>query len=347
MKAVLSEKEKRILTQVVAHPDWTDRQVSDATGINRNTAAFLRNRLVKDKMIVPRYLPDPRAIKAELMVVIYTEFNPAISDEERIAKTGTAVDAYDEIFYSLGEGRHGFSISLSENYTEISKINERRIATYAENDFLESKHPVMVILPLERTVVWSFFDFAPLLTYKFMPEGEYTEIREKIDPYTEEPKLSPNEADVLVRLMEADVPHDEALAHELGVSRKTIHNIKKRLLDKGIIKKVYMPDLARLGFSLMHLCHVKLNPRYELDMDDLGAMAPPSAIFAAVGKYDVVFISPFWDYSDYNNFYNRYTQDLKLRGIIKEDPVNRIFTFDDMKMIKFLEFRPLVEKMLM
>jgi len=99
----------------------------------------------------------------KMLVVIYTNFSPLIPLEERVKITGKTIEVFDEIFFSAGEQDKGFSLSLSQDYATIGKINDIRTQTFGGRGLLEEEYPSMVVFPFEISKVYRFLDFAPLL----------------------------------------------------------------------------------------------------------------------------------------------------------------------------------------
>jgi hypothetical protein len=95
------------------------------------------------------------------------QFNPVIPLKERVETTKRTIEVFDEIFFSVGEEEKGFSISLSQNYTNIGRINEIRTETFGKLGLLEKEYPHEVIFPFETSHIHTFFDFSSVLQKLF------------------------------------------------------------------------------------------------------------------------------------------------------------------------------------
>ena len=163
----LTQKEKLMLYGIAKYPNLTDKQLSQVLKLKQSTVTSIRNRLKNygyfRKLIIPRL----QNMGCQMLVSIYTSFSPLIPLEERVDITGSAIEVFEEIFFSVGEQDKGFSLSLSKDYATIGKINDIRTQTFGGRALLEEEYPNMVVFPFDISKIYRFFDFSPLLKKSF------------------------------------------------------------------------------------------------------------------------------------------------------------------------------------
>lgn len=346
-KRSLSQNERMIMASMLRDPLLIDRERGEELGISGNTTATIRKRLLANDYIRFYYLPNPDFLGCELIVLIYSEFNPAIPDEERIRVTSRFIDSFPEIFLSMGEGHQGFSLSLAKNYTEIAKVNNDRIKLYASHRFIENTPPMMVIFPNEITYLNRFFDYFPLINAD-LETGLPQKKKRKHRVERSINDLSRNEQSVFRALLEAPGETDEAVSRGLPVSRKTVSNCRRRFIANHYMEPVYVPNLSLLGFSILAMIHTRFNPRRPCDNKkrDNMPIVRDSAFFSINGMYDQLVLSAHKSYEVYQEELNRMVQEYKERDMLQDIPAARIYTTGRMKVIKDLTFVPNVEKMI-
>ncbi len=167
MLSNLSRNEGLVLWGLTVYPTLTDIEVSKKLDMPHSTFSTIRKRLQKNGYYTTVRIPMVQCLGAEMLAVLYTFFNPAISVEERAVITTKTIEIFEEIFYSVGETHKGFSVSFSGNYTAIGQITERRIETFAKEGLLDIQQPKEVIFPFEISQIPLFFDFDELLEDAF------------------------------------------------------------------------------------------------------------------------------------------------------------------------------------
>jgi len=347
VKKGLSNNEKLVLASMVRDPLLTDRERGEQLGISGNTTATIRKRLLANDYLRFVYLPNPNFMGCELIAVIYSEFNPGITDEKRIDVTSSVIDSVPEIFLSIGEGHQGFSLSLAKNYTDIARVNNERINLYASHRFIENVPPTMVIFPNDLSSIDSFFDYFPLLNRELGTElPARSRERVKLDRRISE--LSKNEQAAYTELIKHPGETDETVSRDLPVSRKTVSNCRRRFVSGGYMEPVYIPNLYALGIAIMAMIHTRFNPRNPCDpgSKDRKPIVHDSAFFSIAGMYDQFTLSAHKSYEVYQEELNQMVQEYKARDMLQDIPAARIYTTTKMKIIKDLSFVPNVEKMI-
>lgn len=346
MNDSLSKNEKKVLYYMFKRPLLNNRELAQEIGMNQSTLASIRQRLHKSGFYKTVRIPMMQDLGCEMLVVIHTEFNPAIPLEQRVKTTRKSIEVYDELVYSVGETHKGFSISLVGDYTAVSRINDIRTETFAKMSLLEGNFPNEVVMPFAISRIDRFMDFGQMLAEAF-------EIEEKIksEPLFVPSKkilLSKTEKLVYLGLVEHPEMTDTELGRVLPVSRHTVAAIRKRLEGQGLIRTVLVPDLRMLGFKVICFYHVKYSPKKPLDITtaETSPIMNNNTFFMASRKYETIMLSAYTDYDVAKMDNMRKVQFLKENGYIETMPTIHEYSVNNMAIIKDLTFGPITKKIL-
>jgi hypothetical protein len=284
-----------------------------------------------------------------MLVIIYTSFNPVIPLEERVITTGRTIEVFEELFYSIGEQEQGFSLSLSEDYTSIGKINDIRTQTFGKLGLLEKEYPVEVVFPIEISTVHRFFNFAPLLKKRFGIQKEDKDIEINIlTKNREKTKLTDTEKRTYCALIEYPEDNDSIIAEQLGISRHTVSRMKKRFYSDGNLTEMRIPDLNLLGFEILAFYHIRYDPSNppDIEKDELTPLRNRSTIFMASRQFETVIISIYSNYDEYRIDKTKKIQYLKEKNWLAENPIIRMYSLNKLIVIKDFTFVPITKKVL-
>jgi DNA-binding MarR family transcriptional regulator len=346
-KVELTNKEKLMLYGLVKYPELPDKQLSEKLSLKHSTVTSIRHRLKEGEYLRKLITPKLQGMGCEMLVVIYTHFSPLIPLLERIDITGKTIEVFDEIFLSVGEQDKGFSLSLSQDYATIGKINDIRTQTFGVRGLLEEEYPNTVVFPFEISKIYRFFDFAPLLRSNFNLGLEEEVKIENIDfGNSEEITFSDTEKNAYCMLVSYPESSDSSIGRELGVSRHTISRFRRKFEEKNLMSKFILPNFVKLGFEILTFYHIRFNPRNPPNMDnnEAASLMSDSAVFFASRRFEAVMISIYKDYDDYKTDIMRIMQLLKENQWIAEDPIIRTYSLSSMIFIKDFKFAPIASK---
>ena len=343
----LSEKEKVVLYGLSKYPNYTDKLLSKKLNLKHSTVTAIRHRLHKNEYFRKLIIPKLQNMGCQLLVATYTNFNPLIPLEERIAITGEAIEVFEEIFFSVGEQDKGFSLSLSRDYATIGKINDIRIETFGSRGFLEEEYSNMVIFPFKISTIYRFFDFAPLLNNAFNLNFENDK---KINDFglknIKNMIFSDTEKNVYCMMISYPEMSDEDIGREIGVSRQTVSRLRRRFQNNNLIERISLPNLQKVGFEILTFYHIKFDPRNPPNMENNAAinLIDDSTIFFACRKFEAVMISIYLNFEDYKTDSMRIMHILKENKWIAEDPIIRTYGLNTTTFIKDFKFAPITHK---
>jgi DNA-binding Lrp family transcriptional regulator len=342
----LTKNEKLLLYGLAKYPQLNDGQLSKKLRLKHSTVTSIRRRLRESGYFRIMKVPMLQNLGCEMLVVIYTNFNPVIPLEERIKVTKKTIEVFEEIFFSAGEQEKGFSLSMAKNYAQIGKINDIRTETFGKLNLLDGEYPREVVFPFEISKIPRFLDFSHALKNHFGIEEKDEKMEENYFEICEREHLSNMEKNVYWGLIKYPDLSDKAMAEKLSISRTTVSRLRKRFEGKKLMKKMIMPNLKKLGFEILAFYHIKLNPAIDMENMENRILNSDSVIFMARRKFEIVLLSIYANYDEYKADKTKKMQFLKENGVIAENPLIRTYSLNKMAVIKDFDFAPIVKKLL-
>ncbi len=344
--ASLTKNEKKVLYNLVSYPELSDTDLAKKINIKTSTFSTIKRKLSDQRYYKNLYAPLLSKLGAELLAVIYTQFNPVIPLEKRVEKTKKTIEVFDEIFFSVGEQEKGFSISISENYTNIGRINEIRTDTFGKIGLLETEYPSEVIFPFETSKIHRFLDFSRALEKLFFTSGNERNKSSEKDFDKNQINLSEKEKKVYEEIVRNPDFTTEQIGKKVDLSRHTISRMKKSFLDRNLIKKITVPNISKLGYEIIAFYHFNFNPKKAPNNSDIQHLDDDSTIFFASKKFEAVMISIYPTYQDYKEDKMEKIRYLKENDLISYTPLVRKYILERMIVIKNFEFASLARKIL-
>jgi len=348
-KMEMTEKEKLVLYGLTMYPKLTDKKLSEKLHLKHSTVTAIRHRLREHEYYRALTIPQLHKMGCKMLVVIYTNFSPLIPLEERAKITGKTIEVFEEIFFSVGEQDKGFSLSLSQDYATIGRINDIRTETFGSRGLLEDKYPNIVVFPFEISKIYRFFDFAYLLKKKFNLRLKSEEKNEDIGFLnTDVMVLSDTEKNVYCMLTKHPELSDSSIGVMLGISRHTVSRLKKKFEYNNFMRKINLPNLKKLGFEIITLYHIRFDPRNPPDMEknEVAPLLGDSSIFLARRMFEAIMISVYNDYDDFQRDSTRIMLKLKENNWIAENPIIRTHSLSEIIFIKDFKFTPIAKKII-
>ncbi|MDH5647404.1 MAG: hypothetical protein OEZ01_15450, partial [Candidatus Heimdallarchaeota archaeon] len=231
----LSQNEARVLHSLVKWPNLTDQAIHSQIGMKKSTFSSIKTRLKENAYYTRYFLPNFPIIGHEMMMIMFGELNRFTTYEERMRIAKDMLQSFVEDFHMSSEGNKSFSLSVTQNFTEYSKNQERFFELYQENKFLSKQGMTTVAYPFELTKLHCFMDYESLIANLFGLASQKYEERKTIPTgRVNRIKLTRAERKVLVGLVKYPEESDTLIAENIGVSRNTVANAKRKFLSKGI-----------------------------------------------------------------------------------------------------------------
>ncbi len=344
---ILTKNEKKVLSGICAHPQITDSELSTLLQVKISTLTSIKRRLAAEGYYRSLIFPLPNRLGCELLAVIYMQFNPVIPLKQRMETTKRTIEVFDEIFYSVGEEEKGFSLSLSQNYTNIGRINEIRTETFGKLGLLEKEYPHEVIFPFETSHIHRFFDFSLFLQHLFsLQESTTPSATPDLFRKTSVVEFTPKEKKVYTALVEHPTATTQQIGEIVNLSRHTVARMKKTFFENGLLQTFILPNLKKLGIEILTFSHISFNLNKAPSTQELSLLNTPSTIFFASRKFEAVLLSAYPTYQDYKEDEMSKIRYLKEHNLFSHPPFISTYMFERMEVIKDFDFSPLVRKIL-
>jgi len=343
----LTNNEKKVLYGITRYPSISDSELAGIIDVKLSTLTSIKRRLTDHDYYRTLMIPQVNRLGCELLAIIYMQFNPVIPLRERVKTTKKTIEVFDEIFFSVGEEEKGFSMSISQNYTNIGRINEIRTETFGRLGLLEKEYPHEVIFPFETSHIRRFFDFAPLLQQLFdiVDEHQTNKPRDLFNNTTPM-ELTTKEKKVYYALVEHPTATTQQIGDIVDLSRHTVARMKNHFFDTGLLQLLTLPDLQKLGLDILTFYHISFNPNKAPSPAELSALDSPSTIFFASRKFESVLLSAYPTYQEYKEDEMNKIRFLKENNLFSLPPFISPYMFEHMELIKEFDFAPLVRKIL-
>ena len=280
----------KVYSGLISYPSINDSNLSKKIDIKLSTLTSIKRRFEQQDIFIQKKIPLLNRLGSEMLGVIHSEFNPIIPLKKRIEKAKESIEIYDEIFYSIGVQEKGFSISLSKNYTNISKINDIRRETFGKLGLLEKEYPTEIIFPFQTSNIIRFFQYDRALGLFYGLNSTNPKSDEQWFENHETISLTPKEQQVYATIIQYPQATTQIIGEKVGLSRHTIARLKKKFYQKHLIKDITIPNLPVLGFELLAFYHFRFNPGKYPSIEDIAEIDTPSTIFLARKRYETVMI---------------------------------------------------------
>ncbi len=333
----LSEKEKLVFYGLVRWPQHTDAELGQRLGVSRSTVTAIRNRLECERLYAEVYAPDLERLGCEVFSALYGEFQPTAM-YRKYAKE--IENEFGNMFFMVSMGPHKVSFGASRTFTDMRENIEDYHDVHHQAGFLSEKKHAHVLFPLKLSTIHRFFDYSPLLKEHF---GLKVEEEEDAARAYKKIKLSRSEKDVLSALIRYPQASDGQLAEKAGLSRQTVGLVKKKLLDDGVVRKMRIPDVGKLGFELLAFTHLHKNPKKRMEEKMLDS---PANVLKVSGNLEGVTLSVFRDYTDYLRGHGKILDYCRQKELLLEEPTVKLFSTREADLEMHHRYGPLVDDVL-
>ncbi len=346
----LNGNEKRVLYGLVAYPAYTDEQLAKRLKLKRSTVTAIRRRLADAGYFAEIMFPNFFALGAELLAVKYGNHAKAklvsFSDRsEQYMKKQEKPPA--ENIISVSTDYEGFSIFVSDKFSGIKKEFDAWNAYFSSTDPTVQLHDSY--LPFELLTQCSL-GFAPFV--KSALEGDIIPLRIDLLALREKAKKLPaNQRELLLRFLQLPRATNNQLAKQLGLTRPTVGKIKNFLLQRQYVYPLRVPDLQKLGFTLLVLTFLQLHAHAALSaqQDQQEKQDAPgdgqNMLFCAATAHESVTIHIYKDFSEYQQKHSSYLSRFDSQKLLARDPLIAVLALPLLKRFLF-NILPLTEKLL-
>ncbi len=347
MATNLTKNEQLVLYGLTKYPHKNDSTIANLLNLKLSTYTSIKRRLKDQELYRTIALPLLNKLGCELFTITHTTFNPVIPLEERIHTTTKTIEVFPEIFFSIGEQEQGFSLSLSENYTELGRINDIRTQTFGSVGLLEDEYPEETIYPFKTSKITRFFDFTRPLNHLYnlnQPDSETPPHHHWFA--AQNVPLSAKEKHILATLVQNPTQTTQQIGEKINLSRHTISRMKHFFQAQGLLKYITIPNFTKLGYSILTVYHIKLNPQNSSPETDLTALDTHSTILFSQRHFEFSIISIYSSYQEFKEDMMIKIRYLKEHNLIRTAPKIFEYPLERSIIIKPVDLAPITKHLL-
>jgi DNA-binding CsgD family transcriptional regulator len=324
---------------LIKFPELSDKEIAQELDINESSYSAAKNRLLDIGVFRKINIPVINRFGYELMGINYTNFIFGLSIEERLKMTTKRFEKKNEIFLSVGDNEKGFSVNFCKNYTQFVKINNDRTKTFGELNILGRGHPKGVVFPFQTAKIYRFFDYGKLIASKFkintkenggkfqnfFQPGEYISLTDK-------------EKEIFSILLQQPTLNNQEIAQITQTHRHTVSNVRHKLKEQRLMRKIVLPNLEILGFKLLVFYNLQYNAREPPTKRDLEIIINDNVVFFAHNPYESVILSVYDSFPSYLNHRSMMIEFLEENHILSNANEIYEYSIDSIRYIKDFQF---------
>jgi len=177
------------------------------------------------------------------LTVIYGKFDKGFRYSGRYKETFND----SRFIYTLISDEYFMTVLISDNLVEFHKIIDPLLVLGSKYKFYEEA-PTVVHFPFELSEFVKLIDFADVVNdvldqdFRKDPAGL---------PDIDDMRLTKNVNEVLKGMIRHPEITTVELARRLGLTRATVTNKQKALLDRHMLRRVMIPDLIKLNCEMI------------------------------------------------------------------------------------------------
>ncbi|MBL7148074.1 MAG: PAS domain S-box protein [Nanoarchaeota archaeon] len=329
-KIPLTHNEKLVFYGLVKYPLLNDQQLSEKLKIKRPTITAIKNKLKRQGFYLTYVIPNFELIGCELMCIINSKIQSGGGARIEMIKK---ILSSPEVVYSINTDKDFLSIIISKNFVETKRLVDYVSSLYEESNI---EMPNIIYFPSTMSRIISLFDYSALLKSLFDLKIK-DDIIKPLKPATRE--LTDNEKIILYTLTKYPNLTDSEIAAKTKISRPTVSQIKKNLINENFLKIINIPDANKLNCELLVYSTAKI----DLKKINKQKQEIPSLIFMVNSERESSGIFIFETYTKHKIAYDKFTGLLKKEQFIIGEPTRHLFPIQQIKSQK-VDFAPLVKK---
>ncbi len=301
-------------------------------GVGRTTVTAIRRRFERSGTVSYHLLPDFARAGCELLTTLYGEFSGAAVRDLDVLRESIR-DGVGSAFYMVRFGGQHLSFGAAESLTRVREGIIAHHRVHHDSGYLTDRRHNYVFFPLKLTHLPRFFDYAPAVAERFG-------LRHASDaqPKAASGAWRPTRKELCTFNALVSLPGepDEAIAKEAGVSRQTVNTLRNRFLAEGLLKPLRIPDMRRLGFSLLSFTHLHLSPHVGLEgrrKHTESVLSDASHVLKIAGDLEAVLMSYHQDYGAFRKSHERLLDVYKRDNLLSDEPVVKLFPLSETESI--------------
>lgn len=341
MKATsLGRSQKAVLYADISHPELTDAELSRFVGISPGRISTIRSQLVHDGFYREIKIPSLDLLGFEgVGFIVIQPKDPRISEDDKKRQLIDTAGKHPNVIFSLEIGGSIIMITAFPKLSMLEAFADEVFEVCCKLGEADCRI-ISESFPLDISKIHSLWDFGSLLHDRFelhLPPPKKSISYGRQAPYH---TIELDDLKILDLMIKAPVANDADLAKSAGVSLSTFRRMKEKIMNVGLCRRAFVPEISKLGFELCVFSLLKLNPCRSLigEVDHIRNLVAPWP-FLMFTRKSMAFIGHcFADYTTYSKFASKVLSELK-KGAIHLDVIQTITgSTASMRQIKPLSF---------
>jgi len=357
----LTKNEKRVLFGIVKYPNKSDNFLARYLKMKDSTVNYCRNQLEDKKMFQVVYLPILNRLGFELLCINFVEYNLESTLDKRKRAIENDIEKADDIFLRIGDPEKEFSISFNKNYSEFFQNTQNRLGKMGKLKLLRKNSnnlPKNIIFPINHSDFHNFFDYSQLLQQNFSIEVDdlitdvFPQSKLQESSTSDESSLffsnhqlvnlTEKEKAVFVALI--DKPNHSikkiAESKDISLNRNTVSKMRQKFLNDGLMRKIIIPNLDKIGFNFLVYYHFRFQPHKPVsEIIQSQSLDSPSTILFFYNQFEAVILCAYKNYSEYKSDKVQKYSYFNLHEILGKSPEPRKYLLSNLEFIRKFDFR--------
>ncbi len=346
----LSYNEKLVLYAITRWPLKTDQELSEKIDLKRSTVTSIKKRLKDNKVYRFKYRIGSEYINEDIIKNTFFQINPNI-DKETLKKLARRVlERYNNSVFTIITDSVYVGINFVKDFAKLKTGEYDFEKKWKKHGIFAEGYPKYVNFALKHANI--YFDYANLIRHIFRLDIQ--EDNEGLDRYSIKdriPKtvnLNVNEKKIVFNLCKYPDKDNKALSEMTGINLQTVRKIKRKILDKGILKPVIIPVLKKLDNELITYKSFRFNQaksiEERIDFVKYLDLKHPHHILRIYDENEYISLCVYKDYSTYYKNIQAIEEYIAKTNIMTNKTETAVAPINDIKYLKNVVFSRLCKK---
>jgi DNA-binding CsgD family transcriptional regulator len=354
MNSTLSHNEKLILFGLIKYPIKSDNEICNIFNLKKSTFSTIKKRLFLKGYFRSIRVPIFQHLGCELLIISYGKLNQNTTLKERLNISRKLWLGTPEHIYIASESNQAIIISISQNITDFEERFEDITQIYKEYEFFEGRGFTTILFPFNLFRIFSFFDYSQFLKRFFDLDfvgasDEEDLVSKKVKTSVKEKDMTKLEKRVYYELIRNPEFSDYKIADVAKCSRHTVSRMKTEFYEEKLMRTTRLVNLEKLGLGILAFTHSRFNPKTTIDerkeyLQKVQDTQTP--IFNVSRRLEGVMLTPFRNYTEYQDIHGEVTRYSAREDLLQEDPTTMLLSIPRLSVLKNHENAMLVKKVL-
>lgn len=263
----LSDKEKLVLYAITRWPLKTDQKLSEKIDLKRSTVTAIKKRLKENKVYRFKYRIGSEYINESIIKNTFFQINPNI-DKETLKKLARRVlEKYNTSVFTIITDSTYVGLNFVKDFAKLKTGEYDFEEIWKRHEVFVGGYPKYVNFAVKHANI--NFNYANMIRHLF--KLDIPEDNDRLDRHTIKDRtlkiinLNLNEKKVVFHMCKYPDKDSKALAEMTDIDLQTFRKIKRKILDRGVLKPIIVPILKKLNNELITYTYLKFNQAKSLE----------------------------------------------------------------------------------